>query len=145
MNKRGLSTIVATVLIVLLSLVAIALVWSFISPAIKESGTSVALQQKCFEVEVRPTNCNATTGVVNVQLTRGNVADIDKVTAIIEQSDGSTKTAEGTVTQQLSTVSITVVIDAGKSGKTAQAAARVKDESGKTALCSPSVEKVACT
>ena len=58
MRTRGLSDVVATVLIVLLALAAVAIIWSFIRPALERSGTAVQTQSACLEVEVKATSCD---------------------------------------------------------------------------------------
>ena len=52
MKKRGLSNLIATVLIVLLALAAVAIVWGFIKPVLEGAGPSVELGTKCVDVEV---------------------------------------------------------------------------------------------
>jgi len=93
MDKRGLSNLVATVLIVLLALAAVALVWGFLKPAFDRTGVQTDLRAKCISVNVEATTCvnNASTGnaTVTARLTAGEIAE---VVAVIELEDGTTKT-----------------------------------------------------
>lgn len=57
MNNKGLSNLVATVLIVLLALAAVAIVWGFVRPAIDDAGSQINLQTSCNYVEVQPVSC----------------------------------------------------------------------------------------
>ncbi len=59
-NNRGLSNIVATVLIVLLALAAVAIIWTFISGMIDDGSRSASLQNKCFATEIKPVSCQLT-------------------------------------------------------------------------------------
>lgn len=60
MNKKGLSDIVATVLIVLLALAAVAIVWGFLRPMFDSVASSTDLKSKCLGVEVQPVLCTYT-------------------------------------------------------------------------------------
>ncbi|MFA5070861.1 MAG: hypothetical protein WC511_00645 [Candidatus Pacearchaeota archaeon] len=78
-NKRGLSDIVITLIIVLLSMVAIGLVW-FVVNNLLQSGTSgIETSAKCLNVniEVKQANCvNGTTNqICNVTLSRTGTED----------------------------------------------------------------------
>ncbi len=55
-NNKGLSTVVTTLIIVLLVLVAIGLIWAFVLPLIQNSGTEVEeesqyLMKSCAELD----------------------------------------------------------------------------------------------
>ncbi len=97
MRKHGLSDVVATVLIVLLALAAVAIIWSFIRPSLERSGTAVQTQSTCLEVEVEVKSCRLTggtpagpTGVVQlIKAPSSGVTDI-KVIYIVTANDGST-------------------------------------------------------
>ncbi|NMB67112.1 hypothetical protein GYA25_03575 [Candidatus Woesearchaeota archaeon] len=57
-NKKGLSDIVVTLIIVLLSIVAIGVVWSVINGLIKNQSQGVASGSKCLTAVVDPTSLN---------------------------------------------------------------------------------------
>jgi hypothetical protein len=142
MNKRGISDIIATVLIVLLALAAIAIVWGFIQPVIKGSGTSIDFRQKCIEAasEVNPISCNVTTSIVKISGGNGNA---EKVLAIVVHSDGTTATnkssgkpsAYGTVSISLGSVTTDKL----------KAAAVILNNEGTEQTCEPSATEIACT
>ena len=58
-NRKGVSEVVANVLIVLLVIVGIAVIWSVVKPTIDKS--SQQIQSDCFTVQVEPVSCTAVT------------------------------------------------------------------------------------
>src|SRR3989344_4011525 len=50
MNKRGLSGIIATVLIILLALAAVVIIWAFISPILEKGGGGISDQSDLVSV-----------------------------------------------------------------------------------------------
>ncbi len=54
-NKRGLSDIVTTSLIILLAVVAVVIVWSFVKPLIDQPGGDEAVS--CLKVDIKPVEC----------------------------------------------------------------------------------------
>ncbi|MFH1425485.1 MAG: archaellin/type IV pilin N-terminal domain-containing protein [archaeon] len=90
MKKKALSNVVATVLIVLLALVAVVIVWSFVKPTLEESGSSLSARQKCINAEVKATGCSTSGGpnfykLVSVQWAKGDVVG---VRVVLGNSDG---------------------------------------------------------
>jgi len=63
-NKKGLSDIVVTLLIVVLSLVAIGVVWTVVNNLVKSGTSSADLSSKCLGVtlEVTQVNCSGASG-----------------------------------------------------------------------------------
>ena len=72
LNKRGLSDVVTTGLIILLAIAAVIIVWSFIRPAITNVGESIDTQ--CIQLELTPVSCStaATGRTVAVKMSAGN-------------------------------------------------------------------------
>jgi len=135
-SKKGLSDVIATVLIILLAIAAVVIVWSFVSPSLRNSGTQIDVQTKCLSVQVKPTSC--LDSKVNVQLVSG---DVSKLVAIIE-TDGATKIGEA---DSAPSALISVTLDSGTTAKTARAAAQIKDSQGNLVTCPQSIESVTCT
>lgn len=54
-NKRGLSAVVTTLILVLLVIVAIAIVWAVVNQLIRNRAGDIDIRQKCIESTVRPT------------------------------------------------------------------------------------------
>ncbi|MAG38303.1 hypothetical protein CMI45_02870 [Candidatus Pacearchaeota archaeon] len=88
-NKRGLSDVITTVLIILLALVAVAIVWGFAQQFVRDTGES--LTASCLEIQIEPTGCTlsgagATAAVdLNYQWKAGN--DLDSLRIVL--SDGT--------------------------------------------------------
>ena len=142
MQKRGLSNVVATVLIVLLALAAIAIVWGFISPTLKRAGTSINLAQACLESEVRPTGCDETAGTVQVQWVKGD--NVVQVIGIIRDDAGVTNVNKVTAPAILGTAP-TSPGSPGGTNLIASAAAVVEDSEGNKATCDESFITIPCT
>ena len=60
-NRKGVSEVVANVLIVLLVIVGIAVIWSVVKPTIERASDTV--QSDCFTVQVEPQSCVGATAV----------------------------------------------------------------------------------
>jgi hypothetical protein len=69
-NKRGLSTIVITLILILLSLVAVGVVWVVINNVIKSGTAGVDLGAKCLDTNVEATAVKCIVGNCNVTLSR---------------------------------------------------------------------------
>src|SRR3989344_3667832 len=90
-NRKGLSDVVATVLIILLALAAIAIVWAFVNPSISNTATVTELQSRCFTTELKVNSCDDTTRVITYELVKGKS---DGVVGICTTSGGATATGK---------------------------------------------------
>ena len=61
-NKKGLSDIVTTALIILLVAVAVAAIWAFIAPALRGTGTQFTKTQVCVSNIIEPLTCKTSVG-----------------------------------------------------------------------------------
>ncbi len=70
-NKKGLSAIITTLLVVLVVLVAVGIVWAVVRNLVTSGAEGVELSAKCLNVDVSATvvNCNVPTAC-NITLTR---------------------------------------------------------------------------
>ena len=65
-NKKGLSDVIATVLIILLALAAIVIIWTFVRSGIIDPASRTAgAQGICFETELSVVSCVEDAGAVN--------------------------------------------------------------------------------
>ncbi len=64
-DKKGLSTIVVTLIIVLLSLVAVGIVWAVIRNLVAGGGANIEIGSKCLGVEVTASKVNCSNGAAN--------------------------------------------------------------------------------
>jgi hypothetical protein len=64
-SKRGLSTIVVTLIIILLSLVAVGVVWLAVKGLIKGGTSGIDINTKCLGVNLEITKANCSAGTTN--------------------------------------------------------------------------------
>jgi len=75
-NKKGLSTVVTTLIIILLVLVAIGIVWVVVRGVIDEGAANIEFNTKCLQIDVKATQVVNTGGTdYDVTLTRGSTGD----------------------------------------------------------------------
>lgn len=144
MLKRGLSDIIATVLIVLLALASVAIVWGFVSPTIRNAGENVDISSRCLETEFKVTQCNiAGSGpyqvTSTVQLIKGSAA---KAQVSYENKNGEIVTTEISGTDVPTEVYASVISDPLTFDSTdfpleARVAAIVINSEGDEQLCQP--------
>ncbi|MBU0957280.1 MAG: hypothetical protein KKF56_00570 [Nanoarchaeota archaeon] len=89
LNKKAISAVVTTVLIILISIAAVIILWIVIRPMIEQTGN--ALTGSCLDVQLEVTNCNITDESVTFERGAGG-GDIAGVKFLIEQSVESTPT-----------------------------------------------------
>ncbi|MBI2631642.1 hypothetical protein HYW75_01425, partial [Candidatus Pacearchaeota archaeon] len=59
-NKRGVSDVITTVLIILLVLAAVAIIGGILLRNIGEAGSKIGTQTACLDIDVKPTSCTKT-------------------------------------------------------------------------------------
>ena len=64
-NKRGLSDVVTTVLIILLVLAAIVLIWVFIKSQLDKTTKTIDLRASCLQLSIEPVSCKKNTEVID--------------------------------------------------------------------------------
>ena len=91
-NKKGLSAIVATLLIILLAIIAFAIVATIVQNTAKKTAEKIELNQKCLDVVIHATEVVHHEGTTfNVTLSRSLGGDtINGVGIILTNSDGDT-------------------------------------------------------
>lgn len=81
-NKKGISTIVVTVILVALVLVAVAIVWAVVNNLITKSTGTVEISGKCVSVDVKATSVNCSTPsacVVNLERSGSSTDELSGV------------------------------------------------------------------
>jgi len=78
-NKRGLSTVVTTLIIILLVLVAIGIIWIVVRNVLESGSNEIDFRTKCLDVDVKATAVTCLTDVdnwavcnVSLERTRGS-------------------------------------------------------------------------
>ena len=134
-NKKGLSDVVTTVLIVLLTLVAIGVLWSFLQPLFTKSGSKIQQTEACLSLDLEVVNCRALSGNVTVKRNPG-AANLKEIRLIFEKSDGSTSVVNSTnFPDELGTVIYANTL--GFEPKSVAIAAGVADAQGVISYCTP--------
>jgi hypothetical protein len=88
-NKKGVSAVVANVLIILLVVVGVALIWAAVRPSIEEG--SEGIQADCFTTQLEPLDCDLTAEVLGT-------CSVTTATTCSEDADcPSTETCNGYV------------------------------------------------
>jgi hypothetical protein len=88
-NKKGLSTIVATLIVVLLVFVAVGILWVVLRNFVSGGADQLDLSSKCLEVSVAPTKVVSSGEVYNVTVLRkGGDFEIAGVNLVFTSSSG---------------------------------------------------------
>lgn len=119
LNKRGLSNIVATVLIVLLALAAVAIVWQFLRPTFDRAASQTSLRMQCslvnFEVTqcsvIDPTGTHASTSVTYVLNSISDEVKLQDVVVVVEDSSGVTATNDNGAAPEVAAASQVASVD----------------------------------
>jgi len=95
-NKKGLSDVVTTVLIILLVLAAVGIVGSYVLKMINQGGEKISGASICSSLQVEPKNCtqiqSGSGGKWTVSVTaskKGTDATIKSIGVILYKSDGT--------------------------------------------------------
>ena len=85
-DKRGLSAIIVTLILILLAIVAVGVVWVVVNNVLESGEGRVNLGSACLEVDVEPTAATSSDGITySVTMTRSAGGDeIGGVTANIK-------------------------------------------------------------
>jgi len=151
-TKRGLSNIVATVLIILLALAAVAIVWSFIRPTLEDAGTTIDLSSRCLDSDAEAITCTydltdpaVAVATVKVEHKRGD--STDTLIAVLQFNDDSAETSRVITPAVLSTADLTFEFDSRFGGLLPlEATAGIEVTDGvETQICNPSSIRVTCT
>jgi len=111
MKKRGMEALVATVLLVLITIAAVGIVWGAVMPLIK---TSIETSQKCMDAKVGIdtqkgyTSYNPVTKIVSVMISRGesDVA-LSRIDLKITDNTGTSKIVNVTAIASNEDVTVT--------------------------------------
>ncbi len=94
-NKRGLSTIIVALLLIVLSLAAVGIVWVVVQNLIEGGAGDVDLSSKCLKVDVAltKTDCNSGTNGDDCEITvmrKDNGENIDGIKLILANETATT-------------------------------------------------------
>ena len=144
-NKKGLSDVITTVLIILLTLAAVVLIWTFLQPTIKNSVSGVQGQSDCLTAQVEPINCMVRLLDKSVNVTVSNKYSKDlNAKVIYNLPNGATKVLDLTGIGAFGSktgaewVNDTTVLSVS-------VAAAIPNTDGTSAVCTPGLNKVTCS
>jgi flagellin-like protein len=137
-NKKGISNIVSTLLIVLLVIVAVGVVWVAVRGMLDRSTAELDISQKCMATNVYATKVNCTSGTCDVTVKRGTGGDeFDGVRIILTNADEESFTSdvEGSINELATSTETGIVTGLGNVTKV-EVAAYFLDSSGEKQVCS---------
>ena len=154
MNKKGISDIITTVLIIMISLGAIALIGTVIFNQLSKSGSAITQSTDCLALKLVPTSCTITTNVatnlstahVVVQWASGDSTNLQRIVFLV--SDGTlTRSGNSTDAPKILATSTSDFDVTGLklSSTTAKAAGVIKTSAGDVGTCQESFDKIGCT
>jgi len=90
MDKRGLSQIVTTILIILISIAAVVTVWAVVSHLIHSSTDQYSTQGLTINIKILSAKINYTTGIATVKVGRNaGVGNLTKIRFIVTDNESS--------------------------------------------------------
>lgn len=148
-NNKGLSTIVATLIIILLVLVAVGIIWVVVRNVIQGGVKQIDINSKCLNIEISPTKANCAvnasdggnTGVCNVTVTRSTGSDEIGGVKLVFTNDGGESNWIETVSGNIGALATKTVanINTGISNVSkVEVLVYFVDDSGNEQLCSSS-------
>lgn len=92
-SKKGLSDVVTTLIIILLSLVAIGIIWVVVNNILEGGASTTDINAKCLEVSIKATSVSCTGAVCNVTYKRSAGGDdIEGIVVILSNGVASNQT-----------------------------------------------------
>lgn len=137
-NKKGLSDVVTTLIIILLSLVAIGIIWVVVNNVLESGTETTEINAKCLQVDIQANAASCTAGgVCNVTYKRSaGGEDIDGIVIILSNGVASNQTQIAGNIAPLATKTLTdFVTGLSPVPNTAEIAAYFIDESGNQQTC----------
>lgn len=149
MNKKGLSEVVTTVLIILLVLAAIVTIWTYVQPTIKNAAKKIG-GSDCLTLDVSAQNCklvkdanNVTTGA-NVTIKRGtDTSNIATIIYLFDTPSGRTPIEDSTNLVEVLGVKTVPVSVTGNITKVS-VSVKIKSDAGDITTCDPISTPVTC-
>jgi len=80
-NKKGMSTVIATLLIIILVLVAVGIIWVVLKNVINSGTNQVTIVEKCIQTDIAVTSVTNISTVYSVVLSRQSGID-DKIDGV---------------------------------------------------------------
>jgi flagellin-like protein len=99
MNRKGLSDVVTTVLIILFAIVAVAIIGGIVINQVTKAGQKIESATVCADLEITPVKCSNTTSPTDSKVSLvvrrdagGSSLSVTALNAVFEKADGTTVT-----------------------------------------------------
>jgi len=143
-SKRGLSAIVATLLIILLTLIAVGIIWTVVRNFVESGSEDVDINARCLGIDVRPIESVGVIGESgNYSITlerKSGGGEIDGVVINIFNSTESSGVIDfGTALTELDSKTSKIVTNI-VNGNKVEATVYILDSSGNRKYCSTTEE-----
>lgn len=138
-DKKGLSEVVTTLIIILLVLVAIGIVWVVVNNVLQSGTQQTEISAKCLQVDIKATAAQCTAGgVCNVTYRRSAGGDdIDGIVVVLSNGQESNQTQIAGNIEALATKTLTdFATGLSPVPNKAEIAAYFVDDSGNQQTCS---------
>ena len=146
MDKRGVSQIITTILIVLLVLAAIVIVWQALKGTVEQSAEKVEKQAQCIGLDLTIGNavCADGTNTVSVPVSRGgDSVDGDALTVTVTDANGVSRRGIATTLDALGTVVVSTFTDLADVGASVNINTGVTLSDGAT-ICAGPTKTIIC-
>jgi len=94
-QKRGLSDVITTLLIILLAIAAVAILWVFVGPALRGGGVSVKTATDCLDTKIEVTACRVSGNQISIL---NNAGSSIVTNVIVEDANGVIRSTSKTTT-----------------------------------------------
>jgi len=150
LNKKAISAVVTTVLIILISIAAVIILWIVIRPMIEQTGS--ALGGSCLDVQLEVTGCNPTDNKVTVKRGAGG-GEIAGVTIVVKKDADTVPTTKCMNAQEVLATKTYIGTECDPTLATIgiatdneiDVAAIITLENGEEKVCNPSGTPYTCT
>lgn len=146
--RKGLSTVVTTLIIILLVLVAIGIVWVVVRGLIGNTSTQIDIQQKCIGIDltIDSASCTANVAPATGYTCTATVRKIggenpDGIRVFLSNSAGTITNAQKDTTPPISLLNTATGIPASTLPTKAEAVAYFNDANGNPNFCTQTAEK----
>ena len=141
-NKKGLSSIVGTLLIILLVIAAVGIVWAVLRGTIQGGANEIGLNDQCLKVSIRATAVDDSTGNYSVTYERdAGGEDIAGVSFIVSNStDGTFYNVAGNIAPNGKKTTLIPFEDTVANATKIEVSAYLLDTEGNNYVCSTTNE-----
>ena len=138
-SRRGLSAVVTTLIIILLSLVAIGIIWVVVNNVLEGGAETTEIGAKCLQVDIKATAASCNAGNCNVTYNRKSGGDaIDGIKIVMSDGQNSVQTdVPGNVAPLAIVTKTNVNATTLSTPSSVQIAAYFVDASGQEQVCTP--------